>query len=51
MAVVILKTVLATLDVIICLMILYGVKGDVKNRPIGAGAVIITALNIAAMWL
>ena len=48
---VILKSVLSTLDVIVCLMILYGVSKDTKQRAIGVGAVIFTALNIAAMWL
>ena len=48
---IILKTIISTLDAVMSILILFGVKGDRKNKRIGLGAVLFAALNIAIMWM
>lgn len=48
---IILKTIISTLDAVMSILILFGSKGDRKNIRIGLGAVLFAALNIAIMWM
>ena len=51
MGIIIAKSVLSTIDVILCGGILIGLRSEKNGKYIGIGAVVFTALNIAAMWL
>ena len=51
MGIIIAKSVLSTIDVILCGGILIGLLSEKNGKYIGIGAVAFTALNIAAMWL
>lgn len=51
MEIIIAKSVLSTVDVLLCGGVLIGVHSEKNGKYIGIGVVIFTALNITAMWL
>lgn len=52
MGIVIAKTIIATLDIVLTIIIIIGTDNKTEaHRALRVGAVVWTALNIAAMWL
>lgn len=51
MGIIIAKTVISTIDVLLCGVVMFGLRSEKNGKYIGIGVVIFTALNITAMWL